>query len=510
MTRSLLASLAAIFCLPAQAAYPDDLRIASWNVMLLPRAAFPNYGQMRRADLIAKAPFLADQDVVAFQEVFDNAAAARLRKRTLARFPHQTPVVGQTRSGWDATEGRWDSSAVTNGGVRIASRYPITRQVQYLFNTAGCGDDQFALKGFAYARIDVAGQPYHLLATHLQSETSWGCDGVGGHGQVRLAQLAEIKAWITAQGIPAHEVVMTSGDLNVNKMDTAHYHDALAALGATEPRYVGMPYTFDTQGNGLALERYGARTGDPVEYLDYVLIDRDHRQPTVWQNLTIDPPSPQWTVQTGGVGRTYAYTDYSDHYPVLAFARADAATPTRSYVPRQGSVRDATLWSQGHERFVQSATTDTGWLRSNAARVEDTQGRAYFNLSNNFAMRDSGCIQSGQYVRIERADRQGYFWRWSSGAGSQYQYQTANGPLNASPELRLINQTRKKGCLRDGDTVAFKDWARASDYYIQAWNGGADNQTLWLWSSRIGPYERYTVRFTPRTDYVDWAAQLIY
>ncbi|MEO9386774.1 sphingomyelin phosphodiesterase [Chromobacterium phragmitis] len=465
----------------------EELRLTTWNAMLLPQALYPNYGQMRRVELMAAAPILQEQDVLVFQELQDNAASEKLLALLKPRFPQQTPVIGRSRDGWDGTEG-WNGMKPEDGGVAIVSRWPIVEKRQYLFRTAGCSWDGQALKGFAYARLDVGGRNYHVIGTHLQSEDS----GCANHADiaVRQAQLREIAAWVQARRLPAGETVIIAGDMNVDRGKTGEYRAMLDILQASEPAYSGAPHSFDTSGNGIALERYGARTGDAPEYLDYILALTAHRQPLGWTNLALDAASPQWTAQSALAKQTYAYADYSDHYPVQAYAQAAAKGPLR--LKGGGGYRHATLQNLASGRYVQAAEANDGWLRTDAAEAGP---RARFNLSNNFSMRDNGCIRSGEYVRLERADRPGWFWTWWGGAGgNQYAYYTAQGPLSRSPELRLINHSRPGGCLADGDIVSFRDWARAADYYLTAWSGGSHGDQLYLWQPTVGDGERFRIR----------------
>lgn len=484
---------------------PENLKLATWNAMLLPQTLYPNYGQMRRVELMAASGVAQDQDVMVFQELQDNAASDKLLALLKPRFPYQTPVIGRTQQGWDGTEG-WNAWKPEDGGVAIVSRWPIVEQRQYLFQTPGCSWDGQALKGFAYAKINAGGRVFHVIGTHLQSEDS----GCANHGDVavRQAQLRELANWVKARHLPPEETVIVAGDMNIDRNKTSEYRALLDILQASEPRYAGMPHSFDTAGNGIALERYGARTGDAPEYLDYILLLRGHRQPAVWHNQALDAPAPQWTVQSALAKQTYAYADFSDHYPVQAFAWADASTPTHSLSAPTGSYRGLTLQNQASGRYVQAGDANDGWLKTDVAAPGP---RARFNLSNNFSMRDNGCVRSGEYVRLERADRPGWFWNWWSGlGGNQYAYYTAQGALNRSAELRLINHSRPEGCLQDGDVVSFKDWARAADYYLTAWAGGSHADQLYLWQPAAGDGERFRVRLGEEARYLDWRAQLVY
>ena len=51
------------------------------------------------------------------------------------------------------------------------------------------------------------------------------------------------------------------------------------------------------------------------QHLDYILLDRDHAQPSSWHNDTHRVKSPEWSVKSWG--KTYKYNDYSDHLPTL-------------------------------------------------------------------------------------------------------------------------------------------------------------------------------------------------
>lgn len=45
------------------ASQQSPLHIATHNVYLMPRALYPNWGQMARANLIAKAPYIQHNEV---------------------------------------------------------------------------------------------------------------------------------------------------------------------------------------------------------------------------------------------------------------------------------------------------------------------------------------------------------------------------------------------------------------------------------------------------------------
>ncbi|MEV6522064.1 sphingomyelin phosphodiesterase [Longispora sp. NPDC051575] len=313
--RALLGTLAAaataavlLPATPAQAA-PPRLKVLSHNVFLMSRNLYPNWGQLHRADLIANASFASGNDVVVLQEAFDNEASDRLKANLAGRYPHQTPVVGRSTAGWDATSGNYSGSTPEDGGVTILSKWPIERREQHVFVDA-CGADWWSNKGFAYVAINVNGVRAHIVGTHLQS-TDPGCSA-GQAAEIRAKQLRAIDAFLDAKNIPAAEQVLVAGDLNVDH--TSGEYPAMLAAGdlAGADTRDGWAYSFDTRDNSIAHYRY---PGDPRESLDYVLFRAGHARPAGWRNTVLKAPSPTWSVTSWFT--TYTYTDYSDHYPVV-------------------------------------------------------------------------------------------------------------------------------------------------------------------------------------------------
>ncbi|MGW5450740.1 sphingomyelin phosphodiesterase [Nocardia sp. NPDC003979] len=296
---------------PADAAPKSDPKIASYNVFMLAEALYPNWGQEQRADLIAQQNVLAGQDVVVLQELFHNEAGDQLLNNLKRDFPNQTPVVGRTRSGWDATQGSYSATTPEDGGVAIASRWPISRKVQFVYKDA-CGADWFSNKGFAYVKLAAPGGPVHVIGTHMQSEDD-GCSS-GQPGQVRAKQRAQIKAFLAAERIPADEPVYVAGDMNVIE-SSPEYGAMLADLAAVGPQHTGHAFSWDCADNSVCRDQYGPEYAS--EHLDYVLPIKGHPVPDRYVNETRRAKSPSWSVTADGT--TYTYTDYSDHYPVFGY-----------------------------------------------------------------------------------------------------------------------------------------------------------------------------------------------
>ncbi|MFJ4777000.1 sphingomyelin phosphodiesterase [Streptomyces sp. NPDC088762] len=291
------------------AAAAPRLSVLSYNVFLMSKNLYPNWGQDHRAAEIPKASFYQGHDVVVLQEAFDNGASDALKANSAARYPYQTPVVGRSKSGWDATGGSYSSTTPEDGGVTILSKWPIVRKEQVVYKDA-CGSDWWSNKGFAYVVLDVNGTRVHVVGTHAQSTDS-GC-GAGEAAEMRARQFRAIDAFLDGKNIPAAEQVIVAGDMNVDSR-TPEYASMLANadLAGSDTR-TGHPYSFDTALNSIAHYRYPT---DPREDLDYVLYRKGNARPAGWENNVVKEESAPWTVSSWGT--SYTYTNLSDHYPLI-------------------------------------------------------------------------------------------------------------------------------------------------------------------------------------------------
>lgn len=292
----------------ASASAPAGPQVATYNVFMLPRTLSPNWGQDQRADLIASEGVLRGQDVVVLQEAFDNAASAKLLGHLAGEYPHQTPVVGRSREGWDATRGAYSDTRPEDGGAVVLSRWPITEKTQYIY-AESCGADAQSNKGFAYTTIQAPDGPLHVIGTHTQADDN-GCHG--SQAQVRARQLASIANFVRDKKIPANERVLVAGDFNIDAT-AGEFGSALTTLGARAPEMPGHPYSYDPSTNSVAKNQ--APDG-PDQRLDYVLPLNGYGPDQQWINQVDVVHSPPWTVTSWGT--TYTYTDFSDHYPVRA------------------------------------------------------------------------------------------------------------------------------------------------------------------------------------------------
>ncbi|WP_329113746.1 sphingomyelin phosphodiesterase [Streptomyces sp. NBC_01353] len=295
----------------ASAAEAPRLKVLSYNAFLFSKTLYPNWGQDHRAKAIPAAGFYQGQDVVVIQEAFDNSSSDALKANSAAQYPYQTPVMGRSKSGWDATSGAYSATTPEDGGVTILSKWPIVRKEQYVYKDA-CGADWYSNKGFVYTVLNVNGTKVHVVGTHAQS-TDPGCSA-GEAAQMRSRQFKAMDAFLDTKNIPANEQVIVAGDLNVDSR-TPEYSTMLsdAGLAGADAR-TGHPYSFDTELNSIASERY---PDDPREDLDYVLYRSGNARPANWTNNVVLEQSAPWTVSSWGT--KYTYTNLSDHYPVTAY-----------------------------------------------------------------------------------------------------------------------------------------------------------------------------------------------
>ena len=247
-------------------------------------------------------------------------------------FPYQTPVLGQSRRGWNATTGSFGSHVYRiNGGVTILSRYGIVDQRQYVYQATHPSTwDAWANKGVAYAKIMVNSQQnntkvaVHVLGTHLQAD-----EGHVPHTEtheVRMAQVREMRQFLQDDlKLPATERVIMGGDLNVEYTTDAFRVDLEKQLQTRLYYKHTTPGSYSTTSNTMALAnaRSNQQEEDRNETLDYLLVPTGYAVPVkdpvaVVVPLKASEPwywsySAQEKLSEGGMT-----SDLSDHFPVCA------------------------------------------------------------------------------------------------------------------------------------------------------------------------------------------------
>lgn len=261
----------------------NEFKYMTYNVWALPPISSNNCA---RLDEIANN--LAGYDAVAVQEMFDNDCRNNFLNKVRSAFPYQSQLVDIS------------SNILQDGGTLIISRWPIMVDRTLVFDQC-TGSDCLANKGANYVQVLKHGVAYHLANTHAPS-----FDSDEARAMRRYA-FGKIRGLIDAQRVPATDALLIAGDLNVNKHKFPDdYAQMQSILRATAPASTGYLNTFDANvnlnaGNGLS--------GGTVEYLDYVLVGSDHRQPRSSNNdvrVLRTVRSDLWSVR-----------DLSDHFAVV-------------------------------------------------------------------------------------------------------------------------------------------------------------------------------------------------
>ncbi len=241
------------------------LRVVSYNVQLLPVIDADDEAARARAIPAALDP---RTDIVVLQEAYDRSETRALLEGLAARgLPHVTRPLGD---GWGAFE----------GGVRIASRWPIEAQAGLVFS-CGVWPDALADKGVVYARVRHGARRVHVFGAHLQSvRTALRPERAA---RVQLAQLRAMRRFVDDQRLPPDEPVIVAGDLNVDLRGPERLGLLLGLLEADLPPLDLSTGAFTYDGETNPMARAGVR-----RWVDYVLLARGHAAPA-WSRLRVLP-----------------------------------------------------------------------------------------------------------------------------------------------------------------------------------------------------------------------------
>ncbi|WP_142433802.1 sphingomyelin phosphodiesterase [Enterococcus mundtii] len=264
--------------------------------------------QLRAKNTISPASYYKDQDIIIYEEVFEDGAFSDLMDGISKNwgFNYHTKVLGNN-----------DANTVPDmntGGVAIASKWPILKTDEYYFSNKGCGMENLQSKGVMYTQIDVNGQIVNVFGTHTQSDISFlACDG----SSVRKAQIKEINDFINSKNIPSNEPIILGGDFNINRYDSDAYNYLLNTLDFSEPQYVGAPYTWDITNNLYA--QSSASSGESSAYFDYLFVKNDYSNNTVniAKPVKVKPEECNSSCKVM-ISDDPKNVDFTDHYPVTA------------------------------------------------------------------------------------------------------------------------------------------------------------------------------------------------
>ena len=262
--RSILAGLAAapiVGCATSPAGGDRRLKLVCFNI-------WHNRGDWAaRLPLLVAAIRAADPDVIALQEVLEDAAVG---------LPNQARTIADALGGYAMHFVSTDpEGAPRRYGNAILSRLPVlahdSRKLEPL------DDYRTAIR----ARVSLDGRPVDVVNTHL----AWKPE----QAPVRAQQIADLMAWLPQDGTPL--VVM--GDFNAVQEDAW-----LNAL--TGPRF------FSALPRGAAATTLNPAKGHAPRVIDHIFAEAAHFQP----------------VSAAVIGDALAGGEYpSDHFGVAATLR---------------------------------------------------------------------------------------------------------------------------------------------------------------------------------------------
>ncbi|KAL3662229.1 hypothetical protein V7S43_012560 [Phytophthora oleae] len=304
-------------------AVPFRLRVMVYNVWLLPSFVSSFNEKVspwasQRASAIPRCLAPLDVDVVVFCEAFCSSAREKLVSGMKSQgFIYETKVVGDVSL--------LGSKKAIDGGCFAMSKYPLSSCEEITFGNVASGEDRYADKGLIYFQVRVpvtrssganGTQTVHVVGTHLQAwETPVAV-------ATRNCQLNLMREFVDSLNIPKHEPVLFAGDMNVNKhaegaqTPEGEYTAMLELLDVHEPKlHEKSPiYSFDPHTNNLAVD--GPSSGGITERLDYIMVERSHRQPlTASSEIVQLKATRHWAPPRGASDEVLV--DLSDHYPVV-------------------------------------------------------------------------------------------------------------------------------------------------------------------------------------------------
>ncbi len=315
----------------------DQLNVLSYNIFGRPFVVSHD-GQVERScripgEIFSQIANSSAIDVIVIQEAFTAGCRTGADLRTLLShygWPYSTRTVGAA------------AGSLSNGGVFIASKWPIVTSAEEVYSDC-TGPDCLAAKGIIYGRIlkTLGCQMRHfsMFGTHLNA-------GPGAaQAKVRLEQAKQLHNFATKQNISASEAVLIAGDLNIDNLHaTMEVNGLLTVLGANLPQITGSTQaTTDPENNPL-------HDGSGPKWVDYVLYLSNYARPSLATleairlrtastfNVCMSAPlRPDYVVPNSGwCKRTLTIQDLSDHYPVLG---------RMSFPPSEGGAEGKTATS---------------------------------------------------------------------------------------------------------------------------------------------------------------------
>ncbi len=124
---------------------------------MMPTWTFQSPRNQRRAAAIAALLLRLDYDILCLEKAFDGGARDVLEASLGSRYPYRYGPANPA------------CFPKTNGGVWVLSRVPLSDYREMVFDDSA-GIEVFSRKGAIMLAGSVAGQPFQLIATHLQGD----------------------------------------------------------------------------------------------------------------------------------------------------------------------------------------------------------------------------------------------------------------------------------------------------------------------------------------------------
>ena len=248
---SILISILAISDTKSQDRRP--IKVLTWNIYMRPHVITFD-GQFRRAKAIGEVLKKEDYDIILFQEAFGKTSRKKLRKALEGEFPFEIEPKNRKKT--------------VNSGLWILSKYEISNSEFIFFDDCLVSDCQ-AAKGAVLIDVEINGQAYQFLNTHVQAE-----DGKE-FALVRASQFNMIAELLKEHQKPEVPQFIL-GDLNTAKKVEEEYNGMIATLNATDGELIisedselsiAEPATWGCANNDLIKKKWKGQT----YLLDYAL-----------------------------------------------------------------------------------------------------------------------------------------------------------------------------------------------------------------------------------------------
>ncbi|SLI45946.1 Sphingomyelinase C precursor [Mycobacteroides abscessus subsp. bolletii] len=186
------------------------------------------------------------------------------------KYPYQTQRVGD---GCANTSGACNPLSIfADGGVGIASKYPIEESYQHVFTDyAPLSPDVLQNKGVTLAKLNVNGHPLWVATMHTQADDTLD-DEISDTNGIRQDQAEEARKFI-ANHVPKGDPIVLTSDANVpyfsgmnpSKLDSdgrSQIEQLAKNLDMKIPDMSKQPFSYDGPENPLASNRAEQDTYD--------------------------------------------------------------------------------------------------------------------------------------------------------------------------------------------------------------------------------------------------------